>query len=112
MNAMEEIGRLQLIIKTKDQELSNIQTLLKSQNYYSQDNLQQTQGIFVIKEASEIEERSRSASGNNQQLQPRQHNNTQLSDLQHRYDLLESVNKKISTEMECLRKKNVEYEFK
>ena len=59
-----------------------------------------------------MEERSRSASGNNLQGAGRHPMNTVNSDLQHRYELLESVNKKLTSENECLRKKCVEYEFK
>ena len=66
----------------------------------------------MIKEASEIEERSRSGSGNHVQPQLRQPTNVAQLDLQHRYELLESINKKLSTEVECSRKACIEYEFK
>jgi len=38
--------------------------------------------------------------------------NNNSEDLEHRYILLESINKKLSLDIECLRKTNVEYEFK
>jgi hypothetical protein len=114
---MEEVGRLQLIIKGKESDIERLTFQLsekqKADNlYYSQQTLQESKGIFIIKEASENDERSRSASGNNVGPIVRGSGSGAQSDLQHRYELLESVNRKLTGESECLRKKCVEYEFK
>lgn len=66
--------------------------------YYSNDNIRDKKGIFIIKEANEVDERSRSASGNNVNPALRHPSNVNLTDLQHRYDLMESLNKKLSSE--------------
>ena len=69
-------------------------------------------GIFVINEASQMEQRSRSASGNQQRPQERVLGGKVHDDLQYKYELMESANRKLATECECLRKKCIEYEFK
>lgn len=54
-------------------------------------------GIFVIREASEKEERSRSASGNH----PNQPKSSAIGvgmELQYRYELMEASNKKLTNE--------------
>lgn len=58
-----------------------------------------------------MDERSRSASGNGTTPPVRQPS-LPHSDLQYRYELMESANKKLSGECECLRRKTAEYEFK
>lgn len=115
--ALEEVGRLQSIIKAKEVEHEKLVNLINnskathSQEYYSE-NMRDKKGIFVIKEANEADERSRSASGNGMAPPVRQPSNPHSHDLQYRYELMESMNKKLSGECECLRKKSVEYEFK
>lgn len=105
---MEEVTRLQTIIQAKDSEIhllnERLQQLIQKLGekeeelaelakegpppqslYYNSENINEQRGIFVISEASEMEERSRSGSGNNVQPQVRHPSNPSHLDLQHRY---------------------------
>ena len=110
IRVMEEVARLQTIIQAKDSELHLLNERLQQLTqklrekeeelveltkkakegppqslYYSSENINEQRGIFVISEASEMEERSRSGSGNNVQPQVRHPLNPSHLDLQHRY---------------------------
>lgn len=76
---------------------------------YNSGNMRDKKGIFTINEVSELDERSRSASGNamvtsNHHVHPA---NLNYDDLLHKYELMESAHKKVSNECECYRKKSV-----
>jgi hypothetical protein len=111
--AVEEVARLQGVIKGKEAEMERLHGLLSSRPPHSDyEHMRDKKGIFVIKEASEVDERSRSASGNGPQPQLRHPPSPLVADLQSKCDLLENVNKKVSSERECFRAKVTEYEYK
>ena len=56
-----------MALKARDDELERMKSSTHNRQeglYYSQERMTEKNGIFVIREASEKEERSRSASGN------------------------------------------------
>ena len=71
-------------------------------------------GMWVITEASEMDERSRSASGNHMgaSSNPAALGVAAAEEWRHKYELLKSAHQKVTGECECYRKKTVEYEFK